>query len=327
MSAPTSLADLSSEGYPTQENIAYYALKAQGGAAVVTVGDAIVQGATGRAHPKQVLMDDPGLLPHIVKEADAIKRHGAIASIELDHGGRECRRPFVSGFPLGPMDEANYFGREIKAMSVKQIESIIDDWGKAALTAKNAGFDMCMVHAGHGWCLGQFLSPVANKRTDEYGGNFENRCRFLLSVIKSIRNRCGYDFPIEVRISGDEFSPVGYDQEYGIAVAKQLDGKVDLIHVSVGTLADTDTSIRCQPTIFLERGCNVYLAAEIKKHVKTPVATVGSISEPAHMEEIIASGKADIVAMARALIADPFLPKKAKAGQDEDIRPCLRCLV
>jgi len=326
MSAPTSLPDLSPEGYPTREIVAYYELRARGGASLVTLGDCIVQGVTGKSHPLQVLMDDPNLIPYITKVADAIKQHGTVASIELDHGGRECRRPFIPGFPLGPVAEKNYFGREIKEMSVEQIESIVEAFGASAATAKLAGFDMCTVHAGHGWLLNQFLSPMSNKRTDKYGGSLENRTRFLLMVIESIRRRCGRDFPIEVRISGTEFTEGGYGIDEGVAMAKVLDGKVDLIHVSAGTTADPATIAIMHPSMFLEHGCNVFLAAEIKKHVKTPVATVGALNDPAQMEEIIASGKADIVALARALIADPYLPKKAKAGQDNDIRPCLRCL-
>jgi len=328
MSAPTSMADLMPpEGYPTRENVAYYKMRAQGGAAVVTLGDVIVQGSTGKSHPTQILMDDPHLLPYIVKLADAIKQHGAVASIELDHGGRECRRPYISGYPLGPVAEANYFGREIKEISVEQIESIAEAFGTSAATAKLAGFDMCTVHAGHGWLLSQFLSPTSNKRTDKFGGSAENRARFPLMCIESIRRHCGRDFPIEVRISGSEFMEGGYGIEEGIKIAKAFDGKVDLIHVSCGTTESLIGVVRVQPSMFLEHGCNVFLAAEIKKHVKTPVATVGGISDPGFMEEILASGKADIVALARALIADPYLPQKAKTGREEDIRPCLRCNV
>jgi 2,4-dienoyl-CoA reductase-like NADH-dependent reductase (Old Yellow Enzyme family) len=325
MSAPTSLAELSPEGHLTRENIAYYKLRAQGGAAIINLGDVVVQGATGKSHPKQIIMDDPDVLPSLVELVDAIKSHGAIASIELNHGGKECRRPFISGFPLGPVAETNYFGREIKEMSVEQIESIVEAFGASAATAKLAGFDMCTIHAGHGWLLSQFISPLSNKRKDEYGGSLENRMRFVFMVIERIRKLCGKDFPIEIRISGSELTGDGYGIEGGIEIAKMLDGKVDLIHVSVGTTADPETSVRVIPSMFLEHGCNVYLAAEIKKHVITPIATVGGISDPAQMEKIITSGKADIIALARALIADPYLPKKAKAGRDDEIRPCLRC--
>jgi len=327
MSAPTSMAELENEGYMGRENIAYYKLRAKGGASVITLGDCIVQGATGKSHPKQILMDDPDVIPGLVKLTDAIKQHSAVASIELDHGGRECSTRFIKGLPMGPVYEANYFGREIQGMTIDQIESVTNSFVEAAATAKFVGFDMVTIHAGHGWLLSQFLSPTSNKRKDEYGGNIENRARFVLNVVEGIRKRCGPDFPIEVRISGAEFMPGGYGIEEGVEIAKILDGKVDLIHVSAGTFEDIPSTVIMHPSMFMEHGCNVFLAAEIKKHVKIPVATVGSISIPSHMEEIISSGKADIVAVARAMLADPYLPKKAKEGRDEDIRPCIRCFV
>jgi NADPH-dependent 2,4-dienoyl-CoA reductase/sulfur reductase-like enzyme len=144
-----------------------------------------------------------------------------------------------------------------------------------------------------------------------------------------VRKAVGPGFPIEYRMSGDEFREGGFNQEDGIKFAKLIDGKVDLIHVSAAYHDNPpgDLFIRTHPMMFLEHGCNVYLATGIKKAVKTPVACVGGITDVEQMEEIIASGKADIVAVARALIADPYLPKKAAAGRTEEITPCLRCLV
>ena len=166
----------------------------------------------------------------------------------------------------------------------------------------------------------------AHHREDEYGGSFENRCRFMLEVIGRIRAHCGPDLPIEVRMSGTELADEqgGYTLADGVEIAKVLDGKVDLIHVSTGGGHPSGGTVM-HPSMFLPHGCNVYLAAEIKKHVHTPVATVGSLSEPDKMEEIIASGQADLVCMARALIADPYLPRKVMEGRPEDIRPCQRC--
>ena len=325
-SAPTSLATLGPGGHPSMENIAYYELRAKGGACIVTMGDVIVH-PTGLAHPEAVLLTDPDVLPALVPLADAIRRHGAIASIEIDHGGGKANPIFTSdGISHGPSAIKAAAGYTVEPMSVELIHEVADSYGKGAAVAKLAGFQMVTLHAGHGWLVNQFLSPLTNKRTDEYGGSFENRCRFMLEVIESIRKHCGPDFPIEVRMSGTELADElgGYNLAGGVEIAKVLDGKVDLIHVSTGGGHPSGGTVM-HPSMFLEHGCNVYLAAEIKKHVKTPVATVGSLSEPDKMEEIIASGKADIVCMARALIADPYLPRKVMEGRTEDIRPCLRC--
>jgi NADPH-dependent 2,4-dienoyl-CoA reductase/sulfur reductase-like enzyme len=144
-------------------------------------------------------------------------------------------------------------------------------------------------------------------------------------IIEDIRKKCGPNFPIEIRLSGDEFTEGGMKIEETVELAKVLDGKVDIIHVSAATFNDRTAGLRMFPSVFLPRGCNVYLAEAIKKAVKTRVATVGSLNDPAMMEEILENGKADIVTLGRALLADPYLPKKARKGNEDDITPCIRC--
>jgi len=170
------------------------------------------------------------------------------------------------------------------------------------------------------------MSPTTNHRTDEYGGSFANNMRFPLEVIRGVRAAVGPNFPIEIRISGSEVFEGGYGIDYGCRIAEALDGLVDIIHVSAGSHEDDSVFTVTHPSMFLEDGVNVKYAAEIKKHVKQSyVATVGALTDPAQMEEIIASGKADIVELARALFADPFLPAKARSGREEDITKCMRC--
>ncbi len=171
--------------------------------------------------------------------------------------------------------------------------------------------------------LKTFLSPYFNKRTDKYGGNTENRCRFAAEVLDAVREAVGPFFPIEFRFSGSELFEGGYDLEEGVRIARQLELKIDLLHVSAGTYQKGFGTTH--PSMFKEHGCNVYLAAEIKKHVSVPVATIGGLNDPAQMEEIIASGKADVVEMARALLADPYLPSKVMQNRGEEIVRCLRC--
>jgi 2,4-dienoyl-CoA reductase-like NADH-dependent reductase (Old Yellow Enzyme family)/thioredoxin reductase len=329
--APTNARNLTPEGYLTQDSIAWYEMKAAGGAAVVTLGESFVHTKTSLTSITNVPLDDPMVLPSLAMTARAIKRHGAIPSIELQHHGkyggfnRLSQSRGESTIRYGPSHEKAEDGSEILEMPEELILEIVEAYGKAAADVKRIGYEMLMVHGGHGWLLSQFLSPLENKRKDRFGGSFENRARLALMVIDSIRKAVGPDFPIEFRMNGDEFLEGGFNQEDGIRLAKLIENKVDLIHVSGGSHQVRHLFVRTHPTMFLEHGCFVYLAAAIKKEVKVPVACVAGITEIEQMEEIVASGKADIVALARALIADPYLPKKAAAGRTEEIIPCLRC--
>ena len=205
------------------------------------------------------------------------------------------------------------------------IYEILEAYKNAAKLCKDCGFDMVQVHAAHGWLFSQFLSPVINQRTDEFGGSLENRARFLMMALDKVREGVGPGFPIECRLSGDDLTPAGLGLEDCIKVAEMIQDKVDLFNISCGNHEDPDMFCRTHPSAFYPRGVNVYLAAAIKKHVNKPVACVGSLIDPAQMEEIIASGQADLVEIARGLVADPFLPQKAFEGREDDITPCLRC--
>lgn len=334
VAAPTSVAELSPDSHLTRDNIAYYKLKARGGAAAVTVGESIVHSATGKSHPKQILLDDEGVIPSLVETADAIHQYGVIASIELSHGGMECDPMFLGGRnPIGPSTTSTDIGFRTKGMNTVMVEEmseslmneVADAYAAGAAVVKLTGFDMCMIHAGHGWLLAQFLSPLVNKRKDKFGGSVENRARFPIMVIDRIREMVGKDFPIELRISGTELADGGYTLEDAIAICKMVEEKVDLIHVSAGAHYIINTITTMHPSMFLPQGCNVYLAEAVKKEVKIPVVTVGGISDPGQMEEIISKGRADIIAIARGLLADPDLPKKALHGREDEIIHCLRC--
>ena len=333
MAAPTSFFDLGEKGHLTQAAIAHFEERARGGAAVVCIGDACVEKATGQHcfnqphYMKHVFMDDHGARPGLATYADAMHAYGALANIELSHGGNMSSPVSLEGRnPIGPSGYTDKNGKVIEEMDEALIDHICNAFASAALTAKQCGFDMCMVHAGHGWLLHQFLSPLTNFRKDRFGGSLENRALFPLMVIDRVRKAVGPDFPIEVRMTGDEFWPGGYTIEDGVEFAKMLDGKVDLIHVSAGTNMSPASGVVTHPSIFQAHGHNVWMAARVKQHVKTPVATVGALSDPEKMEEILASGQADVINAARALIADPQLPNKLLHEQDGDITHCLRCL-
>jgi 2,4-dienoyl-CoA reductase-like NADH-dependent reductase (Old Yellow Enzyme family)/thioredoxin reductase len=322
---PTDYPYFSHGNHATPFNISYFERKAMGGAASVAVGDCVVDAKRGLFTPHHLQFDDPEALPSLCQLTDAITCHGAVATAELIHGGMFSFGSHASGSKLyGPV-ECVHNGLEISEMSEDIIEETIEAFADAAAFAKYCGFGMVTVHGGHGWLLHQFLMPQLNTRKDQWGGDLENRARLPLAIVERIRRKCGNSFPIEMRISASECYPGGYDIDEGIAIAKLFDGKVDLINASVGHFVERDVFTLTHPSMFWEDGVNVKYAAAVKKAVSTPVSAVGALNDPEMMEEIIASGKADAVAVARALIADPDLPMKARAGREDEIRKCLRC--
>ncbi|MGD9163071.1 MAG: FAD-dependent oxidoreductase [Desulfobacteraceae bacterium] len=302
--------------------MAFYELRAKGGAAVVTVSELIVL-STGRYYPVQVLIDAPNAKDSLAMAARAVKRHGAVPSMELSHGGKHSLASKENPLVYGPSDEFVDGFQIVHEMPKDMINKILDAYERAATMCKAAGFEMLLIHAGHGWLLQQFLSPSSNKRTDEYGGSIENRARFATEVIERVRSVVGSGFPLELRMSAEEYIEDGYSFDEAIEFAKLVQDKVDLIQVSTG--AHTGSFDRTHPSSFMERGVNAHYAEEMKKHVSIPVSAIGALNEPEMMEDIIASGKADAVVMARALLADPYLPKKALMGRDDEIVRCYRC--
>ncbi|MCL1896145.1 MAG: NAD(P)/FAD-dependent oxidoreductase [Clostridiales bacterium] len=325
--------------FPDPSNAGHYEVKARGGVASVCVGDCVVHSRTGQSNEKQIRMDDPLAAAQLAAIAAAVTRHGCVASAELSHGGKYSYTLMAAGgegdsipvlrngaaLTYGPVSDISPDGHPILEMPEEVIYEVIEAFGRGAGLARRCGFSMVTVQGGHGWLLAQFMSEKANRRKDRWGGSFENRMRLPLLAIESIRRYVGKDFPVEFRMSGDECFEGGYNIDYGIRIAKALDGKVDLIQVSAGSHEAENGFIVTHPGIFMEEGENVRFAAEVKKHVKTPVATVGALSGPEQMEEIIASGKADIVQFARQLLVDPDTVNKVREGREDDVHRCLRC--
>ena len=316
---------------PEEDVFAYYERKAMGGAASVCVGDACVdrQISFHGEHHINPERGAPGLT-HMNKLTRAITRHGAVASLEIMHGGGSATGSYDMGHtvygPVAGSMTTRGVTRSWEEMPEEIIELTIQKFYDAALIAKQWGFGMITIHGGHGWLLTQFMAPDINKRKDKWGGSFENNMRLPLAIVDAVRRAVGPGFPIEMRISGAECYNGGYDIDYGIRIAEAFDGKVDIIHVSTGSHENDDTFTITHPSMFLPDGCNVKYAAAIKPHIKhSKVATVGALSDPALMEEIIASGQADIVEMARGLICDPDIPIKARTGREDEIRHCMRC--
>lgn len=312
-------------------NVAFFENKAKGGAAVVTLSESAVS-------PKYDVQD-PGFGMSLARRGDsnkarmgditlAIKAFGAVPSIELNHHGMYARPDKNGGInPIGPVGFIRERdGVEVLPMDEAMIEEAIEDYAVSAAFAKRCGFDMVMVHLGHGWLPAQFLSPRTNTRTDRWGGSLENRARFSVEICKRIKERCGDNFIIEARISGDELIENGMHVKDACEFAEIIQDYVDIINVSCGIHDDRSTVGQMFPMSgFVEAGCHVEMAAEIKKHVHIPVSLISGINTPELAERILAEGKADIIGMGRALICDPEFPNKARHGHPEDIVHCMRC--
>lgn len=330
-SAPMSGAEITPECTIGSKSTAFYELRAKGGAGAVTVSELMVHPPTDASHAYHLNTQTVGSVASFTYTADAIKRHGAVPSVELSHSGQYAGTYLLdknkkdSMTQYGPSEGTRPDGLPVTPLSKEQIQEIVQAYYENAKLAKLCGYEMIMVHGGHGWLINQFLSPYFNHRTDEYGGSLENRVRLAREVLLAVRKAVGPGFPIEFRMSGSEMFDGGYDLNEGVKIAQAVEDLVDLIHVSAGSYK-FGFSIT-HPSMFRDHGCNVFLAEEIKKHVSKPVATIGGLNDPAMMDELIGSGKVDIVVMGRALLADPELPSKVMENREDEIVRCLRCFV
>jgi 2,4-dienoyl-CoA reductase-like NADH-dependent reductase (Old Yellow Enzyme family)/thioredoxin reductase len=309
------------DGAVSETLINYYEERARGGVGLIIVEYSYIDDKASKAIPGQLGVYDEKLIPLLNELAERIKAYGARVGLQINHAGRATSKAIIGRKPLSPSALTVPRGDEMtEELTIEEIEEIIEAYGEAARRTKAAGFDLVEIHGAHGYLICQFLSPLTNKRTDKYGSE---RAVFALEVLKRVREKVGEDFPIGFRISADEYIDGGITLELSKNYAKRLaEGGADYIHVSGGTIVTVDKFIS---PMYYPPGGLVYLAEEIKKDVKLPIITVGSIVDPLFAEKILLDGKADLVSMGRALIADPELPKKAVEGRLEDIRPCIRC--
>lgn len=318
----TNLAD---KGYVTDELVEHYKARAKGGVGLF-VTEVVTVEPTYCYLPGDMCIYDDSFIPGWKKLADGVHEYGAKILPQLFH-------PAHMAFPLpgtprliAPSNVGPYYAKEApRAVTKEELKVIIRQFGEAAKRAQIAGADGVEIHAAHAHgLLGGFLSPLYNKRTDEYGGDIDHRLRLTLEVIEEVRRVCGKNFIIDVRISGSEYTDGGLNLNDMIYVAKQLEkAGVDFLHVSGGTTIARGSSIPAPGT---PMGSHAATAAEIKKYVSIPVATVGRITEPWIAEELIANSKADICMIGRANLCDPEFANKVAAEKADDIRPCIGCL-
>jgi len=309
----------------TDKNLAYYELRAKGGIGLIIV-EATYFDKVGRGTQNMLSIEKDSQIPKLSKLAEVIKSHGARTIVQIYHAGIQATSFLTGEQIVGPSDiPSKLTGVVPKPLTKKMIKKIISNYANASFRIKRAGFDGIEIHAGHGYLLNQFFSPLYNKRTDEYGGSFENRIRIALEVLKAVRARCGNDFIICFRINCRDFIEGGLEVEDMTKIAVKLEeGGVDLINITAGIFDSPYYPV--VPFMNQPKGVYSDYAAEIKKAVKrTPICVVGRINTPEIAEEILQKGKADMVAMGRAIIADPYFPEKIKQGKREAMRVCPAC--
>lgn len=306
------------DSLPNDYYIGYLEQKARGGAAQVALGEVTVDDRG--AHTRHFAMTRENM-PIYAEMSSAIRQHGAIAAIELCHDGQRAQPPFNKRPLIGPISFVRPDGVQVHAMTEADMEEVIQAFCDNIDFWKEAGFDAFLIHLGHNWLFSQFLSPVLNQRTDKYGGSPENRMRFPLECLRRVREHAGPNTLIEIRLGGSERLAGGYEVDFAIDFLEKAQEYVDLVEITAEQLWNFIS------TTFRPRCLNVELAEAVKKSgkINIPVFVVGAILTPEDAEEIIASGKADGVSMVRGLIADPFFPKKARAGRADEITPCIRC--
>ena len=316
----------SPEGYVTEKQIDYYVERAKGGVGYITVEHTGIL-EQGKASPKMLLISSDTHAAHFKKLVDAIHNAGGKVFVQINHAGRQTM-PSITGCPIvgpSPISHLPDPPEEMipRELSVNEIGSLTQAYTDAAQRVKEIGADGVDLHMAHGYLICAFLSPFSNKRTDEYGGDIQGRAKFAVEVLKSVRARVGEDFPICCRLSGDEYVEGGLDIEQIKKIAEILETEgADILHISAANAASVYMN---HPPYYLEEGIFVHLAQAVKSVVNIPVITVGRIRNPRMANDIIQDGRADLISMGRALIADPHLPNKARAGRFEEIVPCISC--
>ena len=307
------------DGRVSDKVIEYYRARAGSGVGMVVVENCIIDPDVLGVGPELQLHNEIHL-PGLRQLADVIKGFGSVAGLQLNHMGRQT----TLGKPVAPSPiPISEKGPAPRVLNLADIQFVIDEFVRAAAWVKQTGFDFVELHGAHGYLMCEFLSPVANRRDDEYGGDFERRLTFPLRIIKGIREVCGEGFPIQFRLSGSEYVPGGLTVDDTAKIAQRLsEAGVASISVSAG---NWQTLRYIMAPMFMPPAYLADDASKIRAAVKIPVIAVGRIHSVKVAEEVLQAGKADMVAVGRGLIADPDWVRKLEEGRGDDIRPCISC--
>jgi 2,4-dienoyl-CoA reductase-like NADH-dependent reductase (Old Yellow Enzyme family)/thioredoxin reductase len=307
------------QGFVTDQLIDYFVARARGGAGMLLVGGGAVH-PTGVELPDLPKLWNDACVPSLQRMVAAVRPFEACFGVQLMHGGRQSyhdRKVAPSALPAPAVVKG-----VPKALELVEIDELVAAFGDAARRCRAAGFDFIEIHGAHGYLINQFMALNSNKRDDRYGGSFDNRIRFLLELLADIKAKAGRDYPVGIRINGNDFIKNGWTLDDTLRLAPLLEAAgADYLHVSAGVYGSTELTI---PSVYAPQGCFVHLAEAVKQVVSLPVVAVGRIKHADMADRIIAEGRADAVAMGRALLADPELPKKARTN-GAAIRPCIGC--
>jgi 2,4-dienoyl-CoA reductase-like NADH-dependent reductase (Old Yellow Enzyme family)/thioredoxin reductase len=309
-------------GAVTERLIRYHAERARGGVGLITVEFSYVH-PTGKISGCALGVHDDGMVPGLARLVGAIHAEGARASIQIAHGGRRCRSAITGTQPLAPSAVPCVGGEVPRPLSPTDIDRVVSWFAQAARRVREAGFDAVTLHLANGYLLQSFVSPYANQRLDEYGGNLDHRMRLPVEVLGAVRRTVGAEFPIICRVCVDEFIDGGLTLTEGRQVAQLLErAGADAIDVCAGIPESLHV---IGPPMATPRGFLASHARAIKDAVRIPVFAVGRINDPRLADQIVRDGSADFIAMGRPLLADPLLPDKARQGRFDDIVPCIAC--
>ncbi len=301
---------LASDGMVTPALREFYATRARGGVGLIVLEPCFIE---PEGEGRFLALHEDKFIDGLRELVKTLHNCGAKVGVQLFHAGWRPEEKNARFLPPIPPAE----------LSAERIKNLTEKFARSAQRAKTAGFDLIEIHAAHGYLLSQFLSPLGNQRTDEYGGDVDGRTRFVREIIQSVRSEVGADFPLSCRINGAENVPGGSTIEDAKAIAPLLvEEGLDLLSVSAGALGSYPLTI---PPADMPEGCYVDLAEGVKSAVSVPIVVAGRINNPQLAEEILVSGKADLVAITRGLVADPDLPNKACNGQIQRIRKCIAC--
>jgi 2,4-dienoyl-CoA reductase-like NADH-dependent reductase (Old Yellow Enzyme family)/thioredoxin reductase len=317
------------DGFVTDRLKSYHANIARGGCAL-NVTEASYVSPEGKRIAFGLGAYDDKLIPGLRGLADSVHGVGGKLSLQIFHGGRECSSEITGLPPIGPSSLVSRFRAITKkiemprAMTLEEVERMVAKFGDAGGRARAAGFDAVEIHAAHGYLITQFLSPYSNKRMDRYGGDVIGRSTFLLEILRDIKKKAGADFPVIVKLNINDHVEGGIVPEEAKVTARLVaEAGADAIIASVGL--HESRPYMMIPPMSIPDFCNIHHAAMIKEHVRVPVAAIGRIIDPERAAKVIEEGKADLVALGRALLSDPEWPKKAQEGRFDDIRQCIGC--
>jgi 2,4-dienoyl-CoA reductase-like NADH-dependent reductase (Old Yellow Enzyme family)/thioredoxin reductase len=336
---PTDISSANADGSVNQRVITYHEEIARGGCGFIIVGATTPDKATGRPTVTCLAADEDPLIPGLSHLAEAMHRHGAKCAVQIQHPGRQAAWPRknlmsasdqIVDVPGSAGHEVIYAesiaqGKSIREMTVEEIYDLVEKFAEAAWRVQQAGFDSVELHGAHGYLIAQFMSPYVNKRNDRFGGSFINRMRFVLEIVNRMKLKCGKEFPIGIRYSGEEWLEGSRTLEESVRVAKLMEEHgLAYVDISAGIF---EAPAPVMDPMYYPEGWNTYAAEEVKKHVNIPVITSHSLRNPDYCEKILAEGKTDMVGFCRQLIADPYWANKARAGKKKEIRRCISCLV